>query len=217
MIWMGDQPMLPGRPYLFKIGGATVRPPSRRIKHQIKSRRWSTSPRARSALNEIGVCNVSLDRRSPSIPMPRTAIPAASSSSTASPTRRWARAAAFRAAPRRQYALAGLDVSKATRAAAKGPEALRAVVHRPVGRRQIDHRQPGREQAARDRPAHLSARRRQYPPRAEPAISASPPADRVENIRRVGRGGQADGRCRADRAGGLHLAVPRRAPAWPAS
>ena len=36
-------------------------------------------------------------------------------------------------------------------------------------------------------------------------------ADRVENIRRVAEVAQADGRRRADRAGLLHLAVPRRA------
>ncbi len=36
-------------------------------------------------------------------------------------------------------------------------------------------------------------------------------ADRVENIRRVAEVAQADGRCRADRAGLVHLAVPRRA------
>jgi bifunctional enzyme CysN/CysC len=36
-------------------------------------------------------------------------------------------------------------------------------------------------------------------------------ADRIENIRRVGRSRAADGRCRADRHDGLHLAVPRRA------
>ena len=36
-------------------------------------------------------------------------------------------------------------------------------------------------------------------------------ADRVENIRRVAEVSQADGRRRADRAGVVHLAVPRRA------
>ena len=40
-------------------------------------------------------------------------------------------------------------------------------------------------------------------------------ADRVENIRRVGRGGRADGRRRPDRPGLVHLAVPGRAPHGP--
>ena len=33
-------------------------------------------------------------------------------------------------------------------------------------------------------------------------------ADRVENIRRIGRGCQADDRCRAHRAHGFHQSLP---------
>ena len=42
-------------------------------------------------------------------------------------------------------------------------------------------------------------------------------ADRVENIRRVAEVAPPHGRRRADRAGLVHLAVPGRAAAWPAS
>ena len=42
-------------------------------------------------------------------------------------------------------------------------------------------------------------------------------ADRVENIRRVAEVAGAHGRRRADRARVVHLAVPGRAPAWPAT
>ena len=59
-------------------------------------------------------------------------------------------------------------------------------------------------------PPHLPARRRQRPPRAQqgPRLHRRRPG-REHPPRR--RGGQADGRRRADRAGVVHLAVPRRA------
>ena len=103
-----------------------------------------------------------------------------------------------------------LDVNKAARAALKGQKPCGAVVHRPVGRRQVDHRQPGREAAARARPAHLPARRRQRPPRPEPGPRLHRRRPRREHPPRR-RGGEADGRRRPDRAGVVHLAVPRRA------
>ena len=61
LVWMDDESMLPGRPYLLKIGtrlvGATITEP----KHKIDVNTLEQRPAKRLALNEIGVCNLSLD------------------------------------------------------------------------------------------------------------------------------------------------------------
>ena len=103
-----------------------------------------------------------------------------------------------------------LDVDQARAGRDQGPEALRALVHRAVRRRQVDDRQPGREEAARAGRAHLPARRRQRAPRAQQGPGLHRRGPRREHPPRR-RGGDADGRCRPDRADRVHLAVPRRA------
>ena len=65
-------------------------------------------------------------------------------------------------------------------------------------------------------PAHLPARRRQRPPRPQPRPRLHRRRPGREHPPRR-RGGQADGRRRPDRAGLVHLAVPRRARAWRAT
>ena len=77
---MADEPMLPGRPYLLKIGTKTVR----RDDHAARSTRstsirWSTSRPEPLELNEIGVCNIELDQPVAFDPYDETATPAASS------------------------------------------------------------------------------------------------------------------------------------------
>ena len=106
-----------------------------------------------------------------------------------------------------------LDVSRETHAAHQGPEARGAVVHRPFRRGQVDHRQSRREEARGARAAHLPARRRQCPPRAQPRprLHRGRP-DREHPPRRRSRA--ADGRRRPDRPHRLHLAVPGRARTW---
>ena len=110
IIWMNDEPMLPGRPYLFKLGTRTVGGDPRAAEVQGRtSTRSSTRAAKTLELNEIGVCNLNLDpadRRS--TPTPRTATWAASSSSTGITNATVGGGpAALRAAPRRQRALAG--------------------------------------------------------------------------------------------------------------
>ena len=67
------------------------------------------------------------------------------------------------------------------------------------------------QQAPRARPAHVPARRRQRPARAQqgPRLHRGRPGREHPPGR---RGRRAHGRCRADRAGVVHLAVPLRAP-----
>jgi len=61
LVWMDDEAMLPGRPYLLKIGaklvGATITEP----KHKVDVNTLEQRPAKRLELNEIGVCNLSLD------------------------------------------------------------------------------------------------------------------------------------------------------------
>ncbi len=81
IVWMAEEPMLPGRPYLLKLGTSTVPAHGhRRSSTRSTSTRSSTWPPRRSQLNEIGVLqSLASTSRSPSIPTPRTATPAASS------------------------------------------------------------------------------------------------------------------------------------------
>ncbi|WP_438851113.1 sulfate adenylyltransferase subunit CysN [Brevundimonas nasdae] len=61
LVWMDDEAMLPGRPYLLKLGarlvGATITEP----KHRLNVNTLEQQPAKRLELNEIGVCNLSLD------------------------------------------------------------------------------------------------------------------------------------------------------------
>ncbi|WP_300574805.1 sulfate adenylyltransferase subunit CysN [Phenylobacterium sp.] len=61
IVWMDDEGMLPGRPYLMKIGtrvvGASVTEP----KYKVNVNTLEQLAAKRLELNEIGVCNISLD------------------------------------------------------------------------------------------------------------------------------------------------------------
>jgi hypothetical protein len=211
LVWMDDEPMLPGRPYLLKIGADG---------HGARSPRSSTvnvntleHVAAKTLeLNEIGVCNLSLDRQADRLrALPTTATLGGFILIDRSPTHRRRGHDALRAAPRAQHPLAAAGRRQAARAARQGPPGSgRAVVHRALRRRQVDDRQPGREEAARARPAHLPARRRQRAPRPQQGSRLHRRRPRREHPPRR-RGREADGRRRPDRAGLLHLALPRRA------
>jgi bifunctional enzyme CysN/CysC len=62
LLWMSDKEMMPGRPYVMKIGAqeATVTPAQ--LKHKINVNTLAKEPTKTLALNEIGVCNISVDR-----------------------------------------------------------------------------------------------------------------------------------------------------------
>ncbi|WP_175908701.1 sulfate adenylyltransferase subunit CysN [Burkholderia sp. BCC1640] len=62
LVWMHDEPLLPGRPYLVKLGTQTVGATCATPKYKIDvSTREHLAART-LALNEIGVCNLSFDR-----------------------------------------------------------------------------------------------------------------------------------------------------------
>jgi len=65
VVWMDDEPLPPGRAYLLKIGARTVGASVTEIKHRVNVNTLEKSAAKRLELNEIGVCNLSLDQAVP--------------------------------------------------------------------------------------------------------------------------------------------------------
>ncbi|MCF8506830.1 MAG: sulfate adenylyltransferase subunit CysN [Caulobacter sp.] len=65
IVWMDDEAMLPGRPYLMKIGAQTVTASITEPKYRVQVNTLEHIAAKRLELNEIGVCNISLDRAIP--------------------------------------------------------------------------------------------------------------------------------------------------------
>jgi bifunctional enzyme CysN/CysC len=65
VIWMDEQPMLPGRRYLVKIGTRTVGATIAQPKYKVNVDSLEHVPARTLELNEIGVCNVNFDRAVP--------------------------------------------------------------------------------------------------------------------------------------------------------
>ncbi|MDP1630621.1 MAG: sulfate adenylyltransferase subunit CysN [Caulobacter sp.] len=65
LVWMDDEPMLPGRPYLMKIGAQTLTASITEPKYRVQVNTLEHIAAKRLELNEIGVCNLSLDRAIP--------------------------------------------------------------------------------------------------------------------------------------------------------
>ena len=62
IVWMADEPMLPGRPYLLKIGTRTVGATITEPKYKVNVNTLEHLAAKKLELNEIGVCNIALDR-----------------------------------------------------------------------------------------------------------------------------------------------------------
>jgi bifunctional enzyme CysN/CysC len=62
IVWMHDEPMLAGRPYLLKIGTKTVTATITDIKYQVNVNTLEHIAAKKLELNAIGVCNISVDR-----------------------------------------------------------------------------------------------------------------------------------------------------------
>jgi bifunctional enzyme CysN/CysC len=65
IIWMHEEPMLPGRPYLIKLGTQTVTGSITAPKYKVNVNTLEHLAAKQLELNEIGVCNLSLDRSVP--------------------------------------------------------------------------------------------------------------------------------------------------------
>ena len=62
VIWMHEEAMFPGRPYLMKIGTRTVTANVTALKHKVNVNTLEHTAARQLELNEIGVCNLALDR-----------------------------------------------------------------------------------------------------------------------------------------------------------
>lgn len=65
VIWMSDEPLLPGRPYLLKIGTRTVTATVSEIKHKINVNTFEHVAGKTLELNEIAFCNFALSSSVP--------------------------------------------------------------------------------------------------------------------------------------------------------
>jgi bifunctional enzyme CysN/CysC len=61
LVWFDDEPMIPGRPYLMKLGARTVSAQVNEPKYKVNVNTLEHLAATRLELNEIGVCNLLLD------------------------------------------------------------------------------------------------------------------------------------------------------------
>ncbi len=62
IIWMHEEPMLPGRPYVIKLGSRSVTGSITTPKYKVNVNTLEHLAAKQLEMNEIGVCNLSLDR-----------------------------------------------------------------------------------------------------------------------------------------------------------
>ncbi len=62
LVWMHEDALLPGRSYLLKTGSTTVPAQITQLKHKINVNTLQQEPGKTLALNEVGVCNLSLSK-----------------------------------------------------------------------------------------------------------------------------------------------------------
>ncbi|GAB3103842.1 sulfate adenylyltransferase subunit CysN [Lysobacter terrae] len=65
VLWMGEQRLLPGRPYWLKIGTRTVSASVTEIKHKVDVNTQEQLAAKHLELNEVGYCNLHLDHAIP--------------------------------------------------------------------------------------------------------------------------------------------------------
>jgi bifunctional enzyme CysN/CysC len=62
LLWLGEQPLLPGRPYWLKLGSRTVGAQVTEIKHKIDVNTQEELAAKELELNEVAYCNLYLDQ-----------------------------------------------------------------------------------------------------------------------------------------------------------
>jgi bifunctional enzyme CysN/CysC len=63
LVWMHEDPMLPGRPYFLKIGAKTVTATVTDLKYQVNVNTMDHVAAKKLDLNAVAVCNIGLDRQ----------------------------------------------------------------------------------------------------------------------------------------------------------
>ncbi len=140
--------MLPGRPYLMKIGTRTVTATVAHPKYKVNVNTLEHTAAKTLELNEIGVCNISLDRPVPFDPYVENRdmggfilIDRFTNATVAAGMLHFA----LRRADNVHWQ--AVEVDKTARATPQGPAPCRGLVHRAVRRRQVDDREPRRTAA----------------------------------------------------------------------
>ena len=62
LVWMGSENLFPGRSYLMKIGHCTIAATVTELKHKLDVNSFSKVAAKTLALNEVGICNLSVSR-----------------------------------------------------------------------------------------------------------------------------------------------------------
>ena len=176
VVWMAEQPLLPGRGYIMRVGIGLGDGDVAPLKYKLDLDTQAHIAATKLELNEIGECHLALDRRIAFDPYTVSRdtggfilIDRITFETVAAGMLRYAlrRSANVQlAGGRDRQAPARLDQETAPGG---------RVADRAFGRRQVDHRQPRRSAAALARHTHLHARRRQRPPRAVSRTSGSRP------------------------------------------
>ena len=61
IVWMHEEPMFPGRPYLMKIGARTLMATVTEPRYKLNIETFEHLPAKKLDLNDIGVCNIQID------------------------------------------------------------------------------------------------------------------------------------------------------------
>ena len=215
VVWMHEDAMLPGRPYLMKIGARTVGATLGHPKYRVDINNLDHLAATTLELNEIGVCNVSLDRPIPFDPyadnrdMGGFIVIDKLTNVTVG-------AGLLHFALRRSHNIHWQDVrvDKAARAAQSS--------HRPAvvwltglsgaGKSTIANIVESKLHTLGVRTYLLDGDNVRHGLNRDLGFTD---ADRVENIRRIAEVSALDGRRRSRGAGVVHLPVPRRTPTRP--
>ncbi|GAA0592276.1 sulfate adenylyltransferase subunit CysN [Caenispirillum bisanense] len=65
VVWMSEQPLLPGRPYILRLGTTSVGAQVTELKHRVDVNTLEKAAGKHLDLNEVGFCNLALDRPVP--------------------------------------------------------------------------------------------------------------------------------------------------------
>lgn len=63
LVWMDENPLIPGRTFWMKIGSQTCLASVTRIKHQININNFDKIPATKLVLNSVSICNLSLNQK----------------------------------------------------------------------------------------------------------------------------------------------------------
>ena len=209
IVWLQEEPMLQGRTYLMKAGTRTVSATVTPLKHRVNVNTLEHEPAERLELNDIGVCELELDRP---IPFESYAQSRALGSFILIDrlTNNTAGAGLINFALRRSQNVhwQALDVDKPLRARLKGQKAcvLWLTGLSGAGKSTIANRIEKRLAAAGRHTYLLDGDNVRHGLNKDLGFSAGPRREHPPGR----RGGAADGGRRADRARVLHLPVPLR-------